>query len=77
MSDTQYMLTTVDNPYNPHTHYDEWYAWDVEHGYHTCSLLARLTITSNELSDADQDLAISYAIDEIINENLLGVYKKV
>ena len=72
-----YMLTTADNPFNPHTHYAEWYTWDVEAGYHTCAYLARVTTTSDELSETDQDVAVSDAIDEIISENILGIYKKI
>ena len=71
------MLTTEDNPYNPHTHYDEWYAWDVRAGYNTCALLARVAVTSDELSEADQELAIETAMNEIISENIFGNYKKV
>lgn len=72
-----HMLTTIDNPYNPFTHYDEWYVWDEAAGYHTTAYLARITKTSFELSEADQDLAIEYAIDEIVQLNVLGVYRKV
>ena len=77
MDNNTHMLTTIDNPYNPHTHYDEWYEWDVRSGYNTCALLARMTITSDELSEADQNVAIDNAINEIISENLLGIYKKI
>ena len=72
----EYMLTTIDNPYNPFTHWDEWYTYDEASGYHTSGLLARVAITSDELSETDQNLSISYAIDEIIKENILGIYTK-
>jgi len=72
-----HMLTTVDNPNNPFTHFDEWYAWDEAAGYHTTGYLARIVITSDELSEADQSLAIEEAIDEIVEMNVLGVYRKV
>jgi hypothetical protein len=71
------MLTTVDNPFDPFTDYDAWYSWDAAAGYHTPGLLARIVITSDELSDADQHVAVEDAIDEIVRENVLGVYKKV
>ena len=32
------LLTTVDNPFNPHTNFDEWYAFDLRMGYDTCLL---------------------------------------
>ena len=74
---TEHMLTTVDNPFDPFTEYDEWHAYDVRAGYHTASFLARVVITSPELSDADQSIAIEYAIDEIIRENVNGMYRRV
>jgi hypothetical protein len=76
-SDSEYALTTVDNPFDPFTQWDEWYAYDARHGYHTPSFLARIVFTSDDLSDADQALAIQSAIDEIVDENVLGIYRKV
>ena len=72
-----YMLTTTDNPYDPFTNYKEWFAWDRRAGYNTPGMLARIAKSSNELSEADQALAIENAIDEIVEENVLGVFKKV
>lgn len=76
-SDEQdHMLTTVDNPWNPFTHYDEWYAWDHAQGYDTPSLLARIAKVGMDLSDTDFDLAIDQAIDEIVQQNVSGVHTK-
>lgn len=74
---TQYMLTTVDNPYDPVTRWDEWYQYDMSHGYHTPSYLARVCHSSDELSDEDQRAAIQDAIYEIVRENVNGLYKRV
>ena len=71
------MLTTIDNPYDPFTQFNEWYAYDEDRGYHSCAFLARIVITSDELSDADQEDAINSAIDEIVAENVLGLYRNV
>lgn len=73
----QHMLTTVDNPNNPFTEYDEWFAFDQRAGHNTNSLLARVLITSDELSEADQDLAVEDAIDEILREDPLLIFRKV
>lgn len=73
----EYMLTTVDNPYNPFTEWDEWYRFDESRGYQTSGLLARVLRTSDELSDADQEIAIDQAIDEIVKENLSGMHRKI
>ena len=72
-----HMLTTVDNPFDPFTQYSEWSAYDEGHGYYSASLLARIAVTSDELSEADQSLAIEQAIDEIVEENVLGLHRKV
>lgn len=72
-----YMLSTIDNPYNPFTQFDEWYAWDEAAGYHTSAFLSRVIITSDELSEADEQLAYLLAVDEIVQENVLGIYIKV
>ena len=71
------MLTTIDNPWDPFTHYDEWYAFDMAAGYHTPALLSRVTVSSNELSEYDQELDIIRAIDEIVTENVSGMHRKV
>ncbi len=73
----QTMLSTTDNPYNPFTQWDEWYRWDEQKGYHTCGYLARIAISSDELSQHDQDLAIEMAIDEILKYNIYGNYVRV
>lgn len=74
---TIHMLTTVDNPFDPFTQYDEWYNYDSAAGYHTPSLLARVAYLSDALSPADETQAIEKAIEEIVKENVLGIYKKV
>lgn len=73
----EYMLTTVDNPFDPWTQWDEWLQWDTRAGYNTSGLLARIARVSNDLSEADQHVALQDAIDEIVRENVLGVHRKV
>ena len=69
-------LTTTDNPFNPHTQFDQWKAFDQLQGYNSCSYLARIAKTSDDLSPLDQAIAIEEAIDEIVEMNVLGIYKK-
>lgn len=71
------MLTTVDNPHDPFTDWRGWLTWDETRGYHSSGLLARITITSHELSQAEQDQAVEDAIDEIVSENVSGMHRKV
>jgi len=77
MATEDVMLTTIDNPWNPFTHWDEWREYDESSGYFTLALLGRVVITSDEMSEADQDVAVSDAIDEIVKENVSGVHVKV
>ncbi|MBO7449742.1 MAG: hypothetical protein J6U54_05175 [Clostridiales bacterium] len=77
MAEQDYMLTTVDNPFDPFKQFDSWYQFDVEKGYNTCSYLARIAITSDELSEKDYSDAINQAMNEIIAYDVLGIYKKV
>jgi hypothetical protein len=71
------MLSTSDNPYNPYTEFDQWDNWDQQSGYFTLSYLARVCITSNELSELDESQAIDIAIQEILDENVTGMYIRV
>ena len=71
------MITTIDNPYNPFTQWEQWYAFDEQSGYHTCSYLARVVRSSYDLSIDEQNRALEAGIDEIIKVNGLGLYKKV
>ena len=70
-------LTTIDNPYNPLTQFDLWLAYDLSHGYNSCSYLSRIAITSDALSDQENEKIIESAIDEIIKYDYLNIYKKV
>jgi len=71
------MLTTVDNPHSPFDDFPAWYAFDVSSGYHSSSFLARILIDSDQLSDENLARALENAIDEVVRENVSGVYRKV
>jgi hypothetical protein len=76
-NEPEFMLTTVDNPFDPFTQFDEWMAYDVMMGYNTAAFLARVARVSDDLSEPDQQLAISLAIEEICEENVSGMWRKV
>ena len=73
----EYMLTTIDNPFDPFTMFDEWMSYDMRMGYNTAAFLDRIAIVSNDLPEPDQRLAIQNAIDEIVTENVSGMWIKV
>lgn len=70
-------LTTVDNPFNPFTHPEEWKTWDHSNGYYSAEFIARIANYSNVQTEADIELAIEQAIDEIVRENVTGMWRKV
>lgn len=74
MDEQVMMLTTIDNPYNPFTQYDEWYALDRYLGHYTPEYLARIIVDSDGLSPADEIDAINQAVVEIVSYNLNGLY---
>jgi len=71
------MLTTIDNPFDPFDDFDNWRAYDEAKGYHSCGYVARIAATSDALSKVDEQIEIEKAIDEIVDMNVFGLYKKV
>lgn len=70
-------LTTFDNPFSPFTNFNEWFIYDVTHGYNSCGYLARIARTSPQLTDEENNSEIERAIDEIISLDPFNVYRKV
>lgn len=73
----EYMLTTVDNPYNPFTDFKAWLAFDIRKGYNTSALLGRMTMDVDDLPEPYHSLGIRNAIDDIVRMNLSGMHRKV
>lgn len=72
-----FAITTIDNPYDPIEDFDSWYQFDMSKGYNSCALLDRLALTSDQLTDEENQREIERAIDEIIKYDVLNIYKKV
>ena len=70
-------LTTVDNPFDPFEQFDSWLLFDMEKGYNTCSLLARIVKVSDDFSEKEIEEEVERAIDEIIKYDFTNKYKKV
>jgi len=77
MAQAKVALTTFDNPFNPFTEFKDWFLFDCEKGYNSCSYLARIARTSDALTEEENDEEIERAIDEIISLDFMHIYKKV
>ena len=69
-------ITTFDNPFSPFTQFDEWYQYDMRQGYDTLGTLARMTMSSHQLSEADQKRIIETAMIDLV-KLLPKIYKLV
>lgn len=70
-------ITTFDNPYDPFEEFDSWFSFDVEKGYDTCKYLATVAHITDDMSEKEEDEENERAIDSIIDNDFLNIYKKV
>ena len=75
--DTDSMLTTFDNPFDPFDDFTSWWLFDFEKGYNTCSLLARICKDSEDFSTIEENEDRERAINDIVDNDFLNIYKKV
>lgn len=69
------MLTTFDNPWNPHVDFDKWLAFDMQKGYNTLCYLDRLCPRSSGLPEETQNSAYDEAMNAIIRFEPLTYHK--
>ena len=84
----EYMLTTVDNPYDPYTQFKFWYGFDMQKrvvkGSKTsqpmitncCGRLADEAITSDNFTEEENAIERQRAIDEIIDKDPWNIYTR-
>lgn len=65
MDDKEVFITTVDNPFDPETEFDKWHQFDIQNGYNTNELVARLTRDTEYLSEYERAIEIEAAIDTV------------
>lgn len=70
-------VTTINNPCNPFTHFDEWLAFDKSKHYNTIETVAYFSKASSHMDDEEYNDAVSYGIDRLLALNPLGLYMKV
>lgn len=75
--ETEFMLTTVDNPFDYFEDFRSWYRYDIEKEYNCCGLLARFADIKEDMTQKEKDAEIERAIDQILLYDFRGIYKKV
>lgn len=70
------MLTTNDNPFDPFTHFEEWFKYDMLSGHNTCGYLSNVALTSTKFGDERNDEEIRRAMEEIVRDEPL-IYRIV
>ena len=73
----EYMLTTVDNPYNPFTQWDLWYNFDQHAKHYSCEYLDRVSTISEGFTEAESTRELNRAMDWIVKNDPLNIYRKV
>lgn len=77
INNSDYALTTFDNPYDPFSDFTNWFLFDSLAGYNSCGYLARIARTSELMSEKEKQIEIERAIDEIIQYDFANIYRKV
>ena len=65
-----FRLSTIDNPFDPFTQFNSWFLFDVEKGYDSCSIIARI-------SDQFPNFTSEEVLDFIVKHDLTNVFIKV
>ena len=73
----EYALTTIDNPYDPFEQFESWFLFDTEKGYNSCSYLARIAKTTDDMTEIEKNIETERAIDEIIQYDFTNMRKKI
>lgn len=71
------MLSTLDNPYNPFTHFELWNQYDQEKGYNTLAYLGRIVDYTDCVTEEQKREARELAIEQIITIDPLQIYCRV
>ena len=70
-------LTTFDNPFDPFDDFLNWFLFDVENGYNSCGIVARITNIKSDFTQKEIDEEIERAIDRFIEHDDLEIYRKL
>ena len=79
-SDSNAMLTTIDNPYSPFTEYDRWKAFDTVYGhntYETLAVLGSFGLLQSKLSETEFEQHVNDTMNQLIETDPIGLWIKV
>lgn len=77
MSTRNYMVTTADNKWNPFTQFEEWLAYDSNHGYNTPQWIDCFCMTSSNLEEFIIEDDVANATKAFLELNPYGIHYKV
>lgn len=75
--ENRFMLTTLDNPFDPFEDFTAWFKFDLEKDHQTSSRIARLAQIDPEMSQKEVDEEQARVMEFIFNHDLEGKYIKV
>lgn len=70
-------LTTTDNPFDYFNEFEKWNAWDMTHGYNTCSYLARVANITTNLGPVEAIREMNQVVEEAADLNVTGNYRLI
>ena len=72
-----FMLTTLDNPFDPFDDFTSWFMFDCEKGHNTSSRIARIAQIDSEMSQKEVDDEMERAMDLIVKYDFEDKYVKI
>lgn len=72
----QFMLTTLDNPFNPFVDFSSWYMFDCEKDHNTSSRLARIANLDSEMTQKEREEEMDRAMNLIVKYDFEDIYVK-
>lgn len=73
----EYMLSTIDNPYDPFEEFTLWLMFDKEKGYDSCERLMRIAQISDDMTQKEIDEEVDRAMDILIEHDFTNTFKRV
>ena len=72
-----FMLSPIDNPFNPFDDFTSWYMFDCEKGHNTSSRIARIANIDSEMTQKEVEEERIRAMDLIFRHDFEDKYIKV